>query len=716
MINLDLTNIDFDSVKTNLKNYLRGKKEFSDLDFEGSGLNYILDLLAYNTHLSEFYASMIGNEMFLDSAILRESVVSRAKVLGYLPKSRRAGQSTLIINFTELLTEEANSYPTYITIPAGTMFIGLGVDKTFTFTNRLATFAIKVLLNVFDGNQVVQKITYTNAPTTSIHYYYGGGVSDSSTSSCILINETYLENIPENGFKGNAIKIISGVGEGQSSLITAYDNVTHLVEFYPPFNVKPTDEGNDPSVIEILPTLLLDVHEGEPLKFSTIATGDPLFSFKIPNKNIDITSLKVVVTHSDSTTDIFTFAGDFVTLNERSKVFFIDEVEGGYHRINFGDGVIGVCPSDGDLVTVSYSVVSGDEANGIRFFRSTAASYILDSSGKRWKSAIECVVPCAGGSEIESIDSIKFSAPMNYSIQNRAITKIDYETIISNNFSAVDSVSVWGGESNDPPIYGTVFVSLKPKAGFYINENQKSSILRHLKKFSMPCIDHRIIDPDYIYPLIDSNVVYDPTKTIKSEEDLKTDIISAIEEYNDSALDNFQLALRHSKFTKLIDDIDLAIISNRTWIQLKKLIYPTLGVSESFKLNFNSAINVNVPILIRSSYFVMNDGAINYKCWFQNEPERTLEKFHDGEKIAINIYAEHPVTKNVSIYQLNVGYITPATGVVEINSFVPADFYTTDISHIALICVPVSYDVLPLRNQIITINSEDIKITMTPLI
>jgi hypothetical protein len=707
---INVTELDFDTIKSNLKEYLRNRTEFTDIDFEGSGVNYILDLLAYNTHLTAFYGSMIGNESFLDSAVLRNSVVSRSKLLGYLPRSRRSGKAIVALDFAGLDPAYNDTYPSFVTIPAGAIFVGLGSLKNYTFSTREAVISNRLTMLVDDrtGVGTEERVVYTNISSNHLYYYYGGGVSHSSSTTCILDTNTWTTNVPNNAFVGNSLRILDGVGEGQTTLITAYDNSTRVVSFYPPLNIKPTNTGSSPTKIEILPTILVELYEGEPLQMIETSNGLALQSFAIENQFVDTSSIRVTVLDNDGESSYIQAQDKFVLLDSESKVFFLEETDEGLYNISFGDGIIGAIPPQNSTITINYAVSSGEETNGIRHFKSVSSNYIMDSLGRRWTSLVNCVSPCAGGTNLESIDSIKFMAPMQFSAQNRAITKSDYETLIVNNFSSVDSISVWGGETNDPPLYGTIFVAIKPKEGYYINDNYKSRILQNLRTYSIICLDHKIVDPDYVYLMCNSIATYDSRLITLTEDQLKSNIVDSIYDYGQNTLDNFKLSFRLSRFVEHINGVDTAIVSNKTSFLLKKKIYPTLGVLESHTLKFPTQVNVLAKPFVYSNSFVY----YNYTAWFENGTVEEIDTVN--KRYPMHIYYRNSSFEK-TILQENVGWIYYETGKLEINSFVPDDFTSTLQTSIDFVVVPDNHDINPLGNQILVIDSDDIFVNVYPL-
>ena len=372
---LRVTELDFDQIKQNLKTFLQAQSEFTDYDFEGSGLSVLLDLLAYNTHYQAYYLNMVANEAFLDSALLRDSVVSHAKTLGYIPYSRSAPRAT--INFT----------------------VNTAIDTTATLT---VPKGFRFLSNEIDG------ISY----------------------SFVTLNETIV-----------------------------------------------TKSNTDFSFIN------LPIYEGELVTYNYTydQTTNPKQIFNIPDEGVDTSTITVQVQESSTNTDttVYTLASDAGETTTTSSVFFLQENRNKKYDIYFGDDVIGRKINHGSIVSITYLITNGTAANKANNF--VATDVLVDSLGNSQTDfIIDPISEAAGGAERESVDNIKFAAPLQYTTQNRLVTFKDYESYILNNYPSLDSISVWGGEDNIPPVYGKVFVSMKPKANYYISETEKQRIISEI--------------------------------------------------------------------------------------------------------------------------------------------------------------------------------------------------------------------------------------------
>jgi len=504
---LRVTELDFDTIKTNLKTFLNQQSEFTDYDFDGAGLSVLIDLLAYNTHYNAYYVNMVANEAFLDTALLRDSVVSHAKVLNYVPYSDRA--PIAIVNLT---VESGTSTECTLTLPVGFSFLSNQIDsKSYNF--------------------VVLKDAIATKSNTQF----------------------FFENIE--------------LYEGQ---LTSY-NFTH-------------NQSSNPKNI-----------------------------FTLPDTNIDTTTLKVTVQPSVSNTasTVYSKVTDVLDISSTSEVYFLQEGKNGNYQIYFGNGSVGKSLPDGAIVSTSYLLTNGTVANKANNFVATAS--LTDSLGNiHTNFIINPVNSAAGGDSRESVDNIKYSAAAQFSAQNRLVTFKDYESYILNNYADIDSISVWGGEDNTPPVYGKVFISLKPKNNYYISETEKERIVNEIiTPKSIVSITPQILDPIYLYVVLKNTVKYTKSKTSLTELQLKSAINNAAISYNLSNLNKFNSSFVLSKYQDEIDRVDTnSIIGSEVIVRLQKRFEPQLGISATYNIDFNSKLNRGTTTnKLESSEFGLFDAA-----------------------------------------------------------------------------------------------------------
>lgn len=489
--NLKVTELDFDAIKENLKTYLKNptiNPTFQDYDFDSSALSVLIDLLAYNTHYNAYYLNMVANESFLDTAKLRESVVSHAKTLGYTPYSVKS--SVAFVNL-ELLSSDSN---------VGELIIP---EK------------YKILSSQIDG------VSY------NFHVLEDAKATKSGSSY-------YFENIP--------------IYEGEL--------VTYNFNYY--------------------------------------AQTNPKQIFKLPESNIDTTTIKVVVLPSafSSNSSVYSKVQDVLDVSDTSEVYFLQETKNGQYEIYFGDGIIGKKLTDGSLVQVSYLVTNGSLANKANTFLATSS--VVDSLGEiipNGSIIVTSVSEAAGGSDRQGIDSIKYSAITKYSTQNRLVTYNDYSSYISSNYPNVESLSVWGGEDESPPVYGKVFISIKPKDNYYISETEKQRIIDDIiGPKSIVSIQTLIKDPEYLYVKINNTIKYDSKKTIITPESLKTLVKNTIVDYFNLNVSKFNSIFALSKMQEQIDNSNDSIVGIESNIRLEKKFRPILSTNASYNINFNTEL------------------------------------------------------------------------------------------------------------------------------
>jgi hypothetical protein len=513
---LRVTELDFDTIKENLKNFLRQQTEFQDYDFEGSGLSILLDVLAYNTHYNAYYLNMVANEAFLDTALLRGSVVSHAKSLGYIPHSRKPATANVNISITTTSNDPTQS----LTLPYGYPVQSNLID------NRSYRF------------NVLEETTVTRTG-----------------------NQFLFENI--------AIK------EGQ------------IVDY----------------------------------AYSYSLQENPKSLFVIPDVNIDTTTLKVVIQPSPTNSYIETYslATDALNVDSTSMVYFLQEGRNGKYEIYFGDGVIGKELADGSIVRLSYLVTNGLAANKADQFVPLLPVGVYGS--------IDITVneSASGSSERESVDSIKYSAPLQYTNQNRLVTYKDYENYIKKQYPSIDSVSVWGSEDDVPPSYGKVILSLKPKKDFYISELEKQRIIDEIiKPKSIIAIQTEIRDPQYLYLLLNNTVAYDKRKTTDTAQQVKNRIRDAVALYREQNLNKFGGRFVLSKLQESIDNTnDAAIIGCETSVKLQKRFEPTLNETRNYEIDFNVPLHRGTLTnrLTSSQFDVVDYGGITRKVSLEESAE-----------------------------------------------------------------------------------------------
>jgi hypothetical protein len=581
---IQVTDLDFNTIKTNFKTFLQSQDVLKDYNYEGSVLSTLLDILAYNTQYNAYYLNMVANEMFLDSALLRSSVVSQAKILNYTPKSATAPSAVINLTINQVTD-------TSVTLPKFTTFMSSAID--------------------------------------GVNYNF-------------VTTDSYTKNA------------VSGV--------VNFNNVT--------------------------------IKQGIPssLSFTVDSTKNPTYTFEIPETMVDTSTITVTVqqTSSNTTLQIFELASNYLILNGTSKVYFLQESLTGTYQVYFGDGVLGQKLIDGNIVNISYIVTQGSASYGANNFKlmNTVAGYS--------NTVVTTVSSATKGSSKESIDSIKFQAPKSYSSQGRAVSKNDYITALQQNTLGIsfDAVNVWGGEENNPPVYGQVFVAIKPSGGYFLTNTQKQRLISEvINPISVLTVTPTIVDPDYTYLQINANVYYDPTQTTLTSAQISSGVKTALQNYGLTNLNTFNSTFNSYAVLTAIQNYDPSIISSEFSLKLQKKFFPLLGNSSNIKLYYNTPIqpgkfgsgitsyppmtfldpsnlSVNIPNVYieevpQSTYGVESISIINPGYGYQSKPTITIQGDGTGataEVVIINgSISSVVVTNSGNNYTQAIATVTPAT-------------------------------------------------------
>ena len=556
MAELNVTELDFDTIKTNLRTYLAAQPEFTDYDFTGSALSLLLDVLAYNTHYNAVLANLQANEMFIDTAIKRTSVVSLAKMLGYSPRSTTSAKAIVDLIVTKDVT------------PGNTLSITSSTKFNATINGQTYTF----------------------------------NVNESQTATLSQGDVFVFEDV----------ELIEGI----------YLSNTFLI-------------GSD-------------------------NTSGPLI---IPNGNIDTTTIQVAVQTSSSnlTSTDWSKTSSIVDVTSTSKVFFVEENNSGQYQLVFGDDNVGAALIPGNIVTVTYLVSEGSTPNGARDF-----SLIGDIDGET-EVAITVDSPATGGSFRESVDSIRFNAPKFNANRNRAVTAEDYRTLIKQNFSKAREVTVWGGEENDPPVYGSVFISVDPITNAVITNADKDFIKETiLRPRSVMSIKHEFVDPEYVYLGLQGVVNYNPKLTSLKASELSSLVIAGIQDYFDNELGTLDRTFFLSKLSETVKQLSTSIVGSVFQLRLQKRIAigtsDTSGYSET--LNFLTAID---PETFRSSNFITTVNGLSYFGHLQDFANDAVANMDGGGTIKF-------VDQDTRLPIVDVGTINYNQGIVTLRNVVVSEY------------------------------------------
>lgn len=587
---INLVNLDFNALKTSFRDHLASQAKFKDYNFDGSNISVLLDVLAYNTYLNSFYLNMVASEMFLDTAQLRDSVVSHAKELNYLPRSFRSAYANVNIAITPSTAVDT------VVIPSRTGFTARVGSSTYNFVTK-DSIAITTSSNgVFHANNVT--------------LYEGSYVTDS-----------YVKN-------------------------GAIDNQR----------------------------------------------------FVLSNPNVDTESIEMVVRENGGS-DVRSYVQAFSVfgLNSESNIFFVQAAENEQYEVVFGDDVTGRRPVDGAIIEIAYRISNGELPNGSdNFINNSSIDGHSDVAVTLNREAIN-------GSISETVNSIKYNAPRSFQTQERAITENDYASLLLREFPEIQAISVYGGEKEDPPKYGKVVISVDIANSDGVPEVNKSAYKAYLSDKVPLGITVEIVEPDYVYLSVQSDVKYDYNSTNLSAEQVKTLVTQSIINYNTTYLNNFNTKFRYSNFVSYIDQVDASIINNDTVCVPYFLLTPTLSTNNSYNISFNTQLLITSPT--EKSHDVATEKGV-YSTTFVYDGKRCqLEDDGKGNLRIVSISS----TEHREV--LKVGTVNYDTGAVTISNFNISSYSGNGIK---LYAKPVSLDFESSLKYILAISSDSINITVTP--
>tara|TARA_R100000426_G_C4823144_1_gene111406 strand:+ start:425 stop:2323 length:1899 start_codon:yes stop_codon:yes gene_type:complete len=596
------TNLDFNSLRTQIKDYLRGSSKFTDFDFEGSNFSVLIDTLAYNSYITSYNTNMAVNEAFLDSATVRENITSLARNIGYVPRSARSAIAKVNLS-VDFGTQEALS----ATIKAGIFAIG----------------------SISSGNYVFSIPEDITVPTNTV------------------------------------------VNNAEDSKIANFTNIS--------------------------------IYEGNYITKKFIVDASQINqTFILDNNNIDTSTIRVEVT-SGGITETYEEYRNIFEVNARSRLFLVQEIADEKYQVIFGDNLLGKKPPNASEVTVSYIVNNGIDGNGASNF--TFSGKITSNIGDVTSgiSNITTTQTAENGDEIESIDSVKYLAPRVYASQYRAVTANDYSSLIPSLYANIDSVTAYGGEELDPPQYGRVYITIKPKNGDVISGALKDNIKSNLKKYTVAGIKQELLDLKYLYVEYESTVSYNAS-FIPDKSNLETRIVSAIQSYSKSSdINSFGGRLKYSKLQSVIDNVDDGITSNITNIKIRRNLVPLYNELANYEICYLNQFHADLEgFNVKSTSFKLDgvNGDI-YLTDFPNSDQKTgVIKFFTLSNLDEVIYVNQ-----------NAGKIDYIKG--EIILF-PVNIVSTALSgRIEIQVIPESNDIVSKQNLYIVLDtSANSKLTL----
>ena len=603
------TNLDFDQIKDQIRQYLRSNSNFTDFDFEGSNMSILIDILAYNTYISAFNSNMVVNESFLDSATLRENVVSLARNIGYVPRSRKSAQA--VINFDFKFNGNSNT----VKLNKGLVCVGASNNTSFTFS------------------------------------------------------------IPED------VIAASPVDQGSNILVN------------PPRTAKFEN---------------LIVYQGTLLKKNFVVNGSLDQRFILENSFIDTESIRVFVRKGGATAGLeYSRIDNITALDSTSNIYLIQEIKDEKYELLFGDGFFGTKLGDGDIIEISYIITDGKAGNDGKFFSYSADA--VDDAGNPLAASVTPVINtiqnAKGGGDIEDIESIKYIAPRVYSSQYRAVTTKDYEAIVQSVFPDAESVSVVGGEELDPPEFGTVVLSIKPRNATFLSDFTKTRILDQLKNYAIAGINQRIVDLKILYIELDSAVYYN-TNVYDETDTLKAQVTQSLTNYGRSTnLNRFGGRFKYSDSVAVIDDTNKAITSNITKVVMRRDLKPVFNSFAQYELCFGNEFHVNKDGRnIKSTGFTISGRSdVLYFTDIPNPDLKTgqlaviqlAEVESDSSAVVLPSAGTVDYVKGeIIINTLNITSTTRGSGLIEIQAF------------------PESNDIIGLKDLYLQLDMANTKINM----
>ena len=577
---LNVSELDYDQIKNNLKEFLQSQNNFQDYNFEGSALSTLIDVLSYVTHYNAVNANIGINETFLETAQSRGSIVGHARQLSYTPKSAIGAVASVSVQVN-------NPNNNVLTINKGHRF-----------------------------SSVIDNVTYTFVTTESYN-----------TEDAFFVDVELTQ------------------GESKS---TEY---------------------------------IFDVNTSE--------------KFIIPNVNVNTSTIEVNVYDSVSSSSYttFTLAKNVNQITATSPVYYLNESFDGRYEITFGDGVLGQALVNGNLIEIKYLITEGPDANGAVAFSS------VDLIEGNSNLTITTNAISVGGLPKESLKSIKYNAPLSFAAQNRAVTPDDYKAIILENFNNAKSITVWGGEDNDPPQYGKAYISIIPQFGETISTLDKEFIIDNIiRPKTVVSITPEFVDPQYTYVALEVFYKRNSSETNLSFGEINGLVRNSITQYNNLQLEKFDGVLRYSSILNTIDTSENSIINSTVRVYLKKRFIPTLNQNRRYDLEFSSQIyntDSSEPVIYRSTVFTYNNEQCTLQDYIDSNGERKVRVIRGSGVNQITVAND-------------VGYVDAAAGKIILTTFNPSAFIGP---YIEITVIPNSNDVAPKRNNIVSIDMNDVVIT-----
>ena len=591
------TNLDFDQIKTSIKDYIRANSDFTDFDFEGSNFSVLIDTLAYNTYITAFNSNMIVNESFLDSATVRENVVSLARNVGYVPRSRTAAQATISFDVTT-----SGNTPT-LTLAAGLVCVGATENTTVMFS------------------------------------------------------------------------IPSSITTTVSNGVASFNNI--------------------------------EVYQGTYLSKQFLVDGSLDQRFVLDNSFIDSSTIVVRVQGPNETTlgREYSRSNNILNIDSTSEIYLLQEVQDEKYELLFGDGYFGKKLENGTVITATYIITDGKAGNGSSVF--SYSGRVLDSDNNPVVPTNNITITtnqsASNGGDIESVDSIKYFAPRIYASQYRAVTARDYEAIIQSIYPNTESVAVVGGEELDPPEFGQVLISIKPKNGDFVSDFDKQNIQSKLKNYALSGINQKIIDLKVLYVEIDSAIYYNSSQ-VSNVNGVKSKVVDVLNTFSTSNINKFGGRFKYSKLGQIIDGSDSSITSNITRVIIRRNMKCLLNQSAQYELCYGNTFKKNAGgFNIKSTGFTLADQTGT--LYFTDVPNET------GDMGVLSVVRESSESNEFTVVVKSAGTIDYKKGEIIVNTLtITSTVAANDIIEIQ--AFPDSNDVIGLKDLYLSFSVADSTINM----
>ena len=592
------TNLDFDQIRVQIKSYLRANSNFKDFDFEGSNFSVLIDTLAYNTYITAFNSNMIVNESFLDSATVRENVVSLARNIGYVPRSRSAAKANISFSFN-----------TTSTSPTATLSAGLVCVGT-------------------------------------------------------IENSNYVFSIPND--------IVTTIVNG----VATFDNI--------------------------------DVFQGTFLRKQFVVDGSLDQRFILDNSFIDSSTIVVKVKGLSDTGTLgreYTLSNNILNVDSTSEIYLIQEARDERYELLFGDGYFGKKLENGAVISATYIITDGKDGNGPTNF--SYSGRVVDDLGNPIVPSNNITITtnsaAANGGDIESVDSIKYFAPRIYASQYRAVTARDYEAIIQSIYPNTESVAVVGGEELDPPEFGQVLISIKPKNGDYVSDFDKQNIQSKLKNYSLSGINQRIIDLKVLYVEIDSAVYYNSSQ-VSNVNEVKSKVMRVLNTFSTSNINKFGGRFKYSKLGQIIDGSDVSITSNITRVIIRRNLKCLLNQSAQYELCYGNSFKKNMSgFNIKSTGFTLANQTGT--LYFTDVPDAT------GDMGVLSVVRQSSDSNEYTVIVKSAGSIDYKKGEIIVNTLTITSTVKAN-NIIEIQAFPDSNDVIGLKDLYLSFSVADSTINM----